>query len=237
MTLSRRTVRRRLREGGLTPHRPVRGLQLTPAHQQARLRFARDHLNWSLEHWRTFLFSDECKINLYDNDGRRRVYRRDGEGFAQVCIEERVAFCGGSYTVWGVIFHDGKTDIVFVSGPKQGNLTATRYIEEVLESHVMPYADFVGESFILMHDNARRQQFARTCVTSVFRSWSGQHKVWTLIPPNTFGTNSREGSGLGILKLSHSRNLKWLLKKNRTIFPKTSSKQNKIYEKTYGRSS
>ena len=30
------------------------------------------------------------------------------------------------------------------------------YIEEVLESHVMPYADFVGESFVLMHDTGRR---------------------------------------------------------------------------------
>ena len=38
MAFSRWTLRRRLREGGLTPHRRVHGPELTPAHLQARLR-------------------------------------------------------------------------------------------------------------------------------------------------------------------------------------------------------
>ena len=94
VTLSRRAVRRRLREGSLTLHRPVRGPKLTPAHRQARLRFAREHPNWSLEHWRTVLFSVEYKINLYGNDGCRRVYRRDGEHFALKKGSHLAVACG-----------------------------------------------------------------------------------------------------------------------------------------------
>lgn len=60
---------------------------------------------------------------------------------------------------WGGISADGKTDLVCVSrtgGARgQGSMTARRYIVEVLEVHVVPYADFIGEGFTLMHDNAR----------------------------------------------------------------------------------
>lgn len=54
---------------------------------------------------------------------------------------------------------DGKTDLVCISrtgGTRgQGSLTARRYIAEILEEHVMPYAGYVGSGFTLMHDNAR----------------------------------------------------------------------------------
>lgn len=60
---------------------------------------------------------------------------------------------------WGGISLDGKTELVCVSqsgrARGQGSLTAHRYILEVLESHVVPYAGFIGEEFLLMHDNAR----------------------------------------------------------------------------------
>lgn len=60
---------------------------------------------------------------------------------------------------WGGMSADGKTDLVCVSrtgsARGQGSLTAHRYVTEVLEEHVVPYAGFVGERFTLMHDNAR----------------------------------------------------------------------------------
>jgi transposase len=77
------TVRRRLQETNLTPRRPATGPKLTAAHRQARLRFAREHLNWTLNHWMCLLFSDETRICLNGKDGKGRVYRRPGERFAQ----------------------------------------------------------------------------------------------------------------------------------------------------------
>lgn len=34
-------------------------------------------------------------------------------------------------------------------------MTAVRYIDEIIEEHIVPYADQVGNNFILMQDNAR----------------------------------------------------------------------------------
>lgn len=158
-TVSVSTVRRRLREKKIAAHRAATGPKLTAEHRRARLQFARDHVNWTLDQWRAVLFSDETRVCLFCNDRRRRVYRRQGERFAQACIQETVEYGGGSCMFWGGMSADGKTDLVSVSrtgGARgQGSLTAHRYVTEILEEHVVPYAGFVGEGFTLMHDNAR----------------------------------------------------------------------------------
>lgn len=159
VAISQWTVRRRLQESNLTPKTPAIGPKLTPAHRQARLRFARDHLNWTLEQWGSVLFSDETRICLYGSDRRRKVYRRPGERFAECCIEERIAYGGGSCMIWGAISMGARTDPAFISrgdrGHGRGGLTGARYIEEILAVHVVPYVDYIGDEFIFMHDNAR----------------------------------------------------------------------------------
>lgn len=45
-----------------------------------------------------------------------------------------------------------RTELVVIEG---GSLTAQRYVTDILEPHVMPFAPFIEENFILMHDNAR----------------------------------------------------------------------------------
>lgn len=53
--------------------------------------------------------------------------------------------------VWGGISLTGRTDLVTVNG----NLNSERYITDILEAHVVPYAPYIGPNFLLMHDNAR----------------------------------------------------------------------------------
>ena len=53
--------------------------------------------------------------------------------------------------VWGGISSGGKTDLVLI----EGNLNGQRYITEILQSQVVPYAGAIGDEFILMDDNAR----------------------------------------------------------------------------------
>lgn len=56
---------------------------------------------------------------------------------------------------WGGISYDGRTELVFVpSGGRGGGLTAARYITNILEEHVVPYAGMFDEGFLLMQDNA-----------------------------------------------------------------------------------
>ena len=156
VAVSEWTVRRRLKKANLTPKRPATGPKLTAGHRQVRLQFAQEHLNWSVEQWQSVLFTDECRMCLHGSDRRGRVYRRPGERFAQCCIAETVAYGGGSCMRWAGISLDGKTELVFVpGGGRGGGLTADRYITDILQDHVVPYAGFFSENFLLMHDNAR----------------------------------------------------------------------------------
>ncbi|GFW85410.1 transposable element Tcb1 transposase [Trichonephila clavipes] len=53
---------------------------------------------------------------------------------------------------WGGISIGGCTDLHII---RNGTLTGRRYADEVLRSHIIPYAGAIGDSFIFQDDNAR----------------------------------------------------------------------------------
>lgn len=150
--VSTQTVRNILRRDGITARVAVSAPHLTREHRVARLRFAREHVNWDIDDWANVLFTDESRFCFYTSDRRIPVYRRDGERYSQCNIRPSRNFGGGSVMLWGGISLRGRTELVVVN---QGTMTADRYIRDILEEHVVPYAPFVGPDFILMHDNAR----------------------------------------------------------------------------------
>jgi transposase len=152
VTISEQTVRRRLREGGLSSRSPATGPRLTAAHRRARLEFALQYVDWGVNEWRSLLFTDESRFSPRSPDGRENVWRRPGQRYSQCCMSPRTGFNGGSIMVWGGISLDACTDLVFV---ENGAMTTQKYILECLEPHVVPYAPFIGENFLLMDDNAR----------------------------------------------------------------------------------
>ncbi|GFW35256.1 transposable element Tcb2 transposase [Trichonephila clavipes] len=64
--ISRNTVVRRLRGGGLYARRPVVRVPLTRKHRTARLQWCREHHNWTEQDWACVLFSDERKGPISD---------------------------------------------------------------------------------------------------------------------------------------------------------------------------
>ena len=85
-----------------------------------------------------------------------KVFRRVNERFIPECLSQAKAYGGGSVMVWGGITAAGKTPLVTV----RGNLTARRYIDEVLQPHVITY--FQNQRFTFMHDNAPAHRAAIT---------------------------------------------------------------------------
>ncbi|GFT97599.1 transposable element Tcb2 transposase [Trichonephila clavipes] len=59
--ISRKTVARRLRGGGLYARRPIVCVPLTRQHHSARLQWCREHHNWTEQDWPSVLFSDESR--------------------------------------------------------------------------------------------------------------------------------------------------------------------------------
>ena len=53
--------------------------------------------------------------------------------------------------VWGGISLNNKTDLIFI----RENLTAERYVEEVVQNDTLPFAHEIGPDFELMQEGAR----------------------------------------------------------------------------------
>ena len=86
-TVSRNTVRNRLRERGIFYRRPQRGVILMERRCRDRRKWAQNNVQ---RHWRTVVFSDGSRFNLSSADGRVRVYRRR---------HERCCKSGRTYTI------------------------------------------------------------------------------------------------------------------------------------------
>ena len=145
------TVRNRLRQYGLRSRKPAKKPRMNDGHRQARFQWARAHRAWTRAQWRDILFTDESRFCLDHTDGRRRVWRRNGERFQDCCVQAARQGRGGSIMVWGGISDQGKTDLIVV----EGNMTGQRYIDQILRPVIVPYARNHGPHFQLMDDNAR----------------------------------------------------------------------------------
>lgn len=154
-----KTVRNRLREHGIKPYRPYKGMPLTEPRRAVR----RDWLDRHRPHqfprrqWQHVLFSDESRFSLFRADGRKRVYRRKNERYADACVLERDRYGGGSIMVWGAIAHGFKSPLVEI----EGSMTAIKYRDEVLTPYVIPITR--QNAFTFQQDNARPHK-ARVCV-------------------------------------------------------------------------
>jgi hypothetical protein len=143
------SIYRRIRSFGIRSYRPHLVLPLTPNHRRQRLAWCNERIAWD-EQWNSVIFSDESRFCLGMHDGRRRVRRLRGErrNFA-FSIERPVARTVG-VMVWGAICFGSRSRLVFI----QGNLTAIRYVQEVLRPVVVPYFRRVNNA-LFQQDNAR----------------------------------------------------------------------------------
>ena len=149
--ISSQTVRNRLHQFGLWARRAAIRLVLSPHNRHVRLLWAREHVRWTRHQWNGVLFTDESRFCLQGSDGRKQVYRRKGERYANNCIQERDRNRGGSIMVWGGISFTGRTELVLVNG----NMNALYYRDVIVEQHIFPFIAAQRRRVILQQDNAR----------------------------------------------------------------------------------
>ena len=76
---------------------------LTKRHGKERLGFPLTHQDWTVEDWKTVVWSDETKINRLGSDGRVWGLKKAGEGLSDRLVKETAKFGGGSLMMWGCI--------------------------------------------------------------------------------------------------------------------------------------
>ncbi|GFW93168.1 transposable element Tcb1 transposase [Trichonephila clavipes] len=149
--ISRTTVARHLREGGLYARRPVVCVPLTRQHRTAHLQWCREHNNWTEQDWACVLFSDESRFSLSSDCRRQMIWRESGTAYRPENIQEKDRYPTCSIMVWAGIMINGRTRLHVVAN---GTMTGQRYIDEVLLPHVRLFRGAVGDKFVFMDDNA-----------------------------------------------------------------------------------
>ncbi len=83
-------------------------------HKKARKQFAEYKQIKEMDYWNHVLWSDETKINLFDSDGVKRVWRQPGEEYKDKCVLPTVKYGGGSVMVWGCMSAAGTGELQFI---------------------------------------------------------------------------------------------------------------------------
>jgi hypothetical protein len=144
-------VRNRLREFGLRARRLYIRFHLTRPRRAHRMAWLAAHgpRQFPMMQWRLVFFTDESRFTLLRPDGRRRVYQRCWECFADACVLERDRFGGGSVMVWGGISHGLKSPLIVIAG----SLIGIKYRDEILWPVAVPFVQ--QHHLIFQQDNAR----------------------------------------------------------------------------------
>lgn len=112
--VSKSTIKRRLHQseyrGFTTRCKPLVSLK----NRKARLEFAKRHLKQSSQFWNNILWTDETKINLYQSDGKRRVWRRKGTAHDPKHTTSSVKHGGGSVMAWACMAANGTGSLVYI---------------------------------------------------------------------------------------------------------------------------
>uniref|UniRef100_A0A914CY64 Transposase Tc1-like domain-containing protein n=1 Tax=Acrobeloides nanus TaxID=290746 RepID=A0A914CY64_9BILA len=70
-----RTTRNILLHAGLPGRKPAKKPWISKNNRSARLKFTKDHKDWTVEQWKRIFYSDETKNNLFGYDGIKYVRR------------------------------------------------------------------------------------------------------------------------------------------------------------------
>ncbi|GAU94576.1 LOW QUALITY PROTEIN: hypothetical protein RvY_06319 [Ramazzottius varieornatus] len=99
VSISKETVRRRIREKGLNG-RVARKKPLIKEHaRQKRLDFGKRYGEMPVSFWDNVLWSDESKFNLFEADGKVMVRRKPSEAYRPECTVPTVKHGGGNVMV------------------------------------------------------------------------------------------------------------------------------------------
>uniref|UniRef100_A0A8C5LTA8 Transposase n=1 Tax=Leptobrachium leishanense TaxID=445787 RepID=A0A8C5LTA8_9ANUR len=155
--VSKSTIKRRLYQseyrGFTTRCKPLVSLK----NRKARLEFAKQHLTKPSQFWNKILWTDETKINLYQSDGKRRVWRRKGTAHDPKHTTSSVKRGGGgSVMAWACMAANGTGSLVFiddVTADKSSRMNSEVF-RAILSAHIQPNAaELIGRRFTVQMDN------------------------------------------------------------------------------------
>ncbi|KAK6328555.1 hypothetical protein J4Q44_G00005330 [Coregonus suidteri] len=152
-TVSKKTISNTLRHHGLKSCSARKVPLLKPAHVQARLKFANDHLDDPEEEWEKVMWSDETKIELFGLNSTRRVWRKKKDEYNPKNTIPTVKHGGGNIILWGCFSAKGTGRLHRIEGRMDGAM-----YREILANNFLPSvrALKMGRGWVFQHDNDQK---------------------------------------------------------------------------------
>uniref|UniRef100_A0A8C7JWT5 Transposase n=1 Tax=Oncorhynchus kisutch TaxID=8019 RepID=A0A8C7JWT5_ONCKI len=149
-TVSKKTFSSTLRHHGLKSCSARKVPLLKPAHVQARLKFANDHLDDPEVEWEKVMWSDETKIELSGLNSTRHVWRKKEDEYNPKSTIPTVKHGGGNIILWGCFSAKGTGRLHRIEGRMDGAM-----YRDILVNNLLPSvrALKMGRGWVFQHDN------------------------------------------------------------------------------------
>ncbi len=148
--VTKTTISNTLRRQGLKSCSARRVPLLKPVHVQARLKFAREHLDDPEEDWENVIWSDETKIELFGKNSTCHVWRRKNAELHPKNTIPTVKHGGGNIMLWGCFSAKGPGRLICVKERMNGAM-----YREILSENLLPSARALKmkRGWVFQHDN------------------------------------------------------------------------------------
>ena len=134
----------RLCESGLHGQIAAKKPLLKDTKKKKRLAWTKKHEQWTLDRWKSVLWSDVSKCEIFGSNRRVFARRRAGEWMISACVVPTVKHGGGDVMVWGCFAGDTVCDLFRIQG------TLNHYgNNSILQRYIIPSGlRLVGLSFL-----------------------------------------------------------------------------------------
>ena len=154
---------------------------LKKAHAQARLKFAKEHLDDPKEAWEKVMWPDDTKIELFGINSTCRVWRKRNAEYNPKNTIPTVKHGGGNLMLWGCFSAKGTGRLHSMEGRMNGAM-----YREILGNNLLPSVRTLkmGCGWVFQDDNdpkhtAKATKEWQKKKKSILRSWGGLASLQT----------------------------------------------------------
>jgi transposase len=215
--LSYSTFRRRMLDLGFASYSPAKKPALSDRHKLNRLQWCQEKVDWTVDQWKSVVWSDESRYTIVGNDGGFRVVRKEGERYLEQHILETHKFGKGSIMLWGCFWYGGLGPLVALTG----KIDQDAYVNCLAQN----FPKKLGKSFcskkmvlpvILGHMRLGTRRTGVKWIASI----SGRHRAQILIPLSIYGRTLPTSFVVNGLRSVMSPNLKLQSERSGIAYPK-----------------